>query len=513
MDTSNNSKIAKNTLFLYLRMLISIAVNFYSVRLLWHALGIYDYGIYNVVGGIVMLFSFINSSMVGSSQRYMAYAIGQKDEELLNKTFCLATKVHTILAVIIVILAETIGLWFLNYKMQIPTGRLIAANWVYQCSIFAFVLNVLSVPYNASIVAHEHMKIYGYFGIIEVFLKLFIVLIIVIIPFDRLITYALLVALTSLIMRIAYGVYCRHHFKECIFHNYRDKKLLASMLGFAKWTFIGVMGITIRNQGINLVINLFFNVAVNAANGIANQIINVINGFSSNFTMALNPQIIKRYSYGDISSMMNLVSKGCKYSLMLMSFIVIPLIIVAEPAIKIWLGSVAPYTVGFLQLGLIIALIESVVSPITTAIQATGNIRNFQIYISIIMIICLPVSCLFLNIYHSPYIGMYVMFVSGIIAILIRLYLLHSLIRFSYRHFLSTVFLRPIPSICLSFIICWYLNRFYSDGLIGITLFCLTSLIIISVFNYSIGLTKLEKATVSSKITEYINNKIKINRR
>lgn len=489
-------------------MLVSIVVNLYTVRLLWLALGIDNYGIYNVVGGIVMLFSFINSSMVGSSQRYMAYAIGREDEELLKKTFSIATKVHAILAVIIVILAETIGLWFLNYKMQIPTGRLYAANWVYQCSIFAFILNVISVPYNASIVAHEHMKIYGYFGIIEVILKLIIVLIILVIPFDRLISYSILVALVSLIMRIAYGLYCQHNFKECIYQNYKDKGLLSNMLGFAKWTFIGVMGITIRNQGLNLVINLFFNVAVNAAKGISNQIVNVISGFSSNFTMALNPQIIKRYSNGEIHSMMNLVSKGCKYSLILMSFIVIPLIIVAEPALKIWLDGVAPYTVGFLQLGLIIALIESVVSPITTAIQATGDIRKFQIIISIIMILNLPISCLLLYAYHSPYVVMYVMLATGVVAILIRLYLLHALIEFSYRGFLSTVYLRTIPSIGLSFLICWIISPVYSDNIIGIILFCLTSLIVVSLINYYVGLNRTEQITISSKMRIFITNKI-----
>lgn len=513
MAASDNSRIAKNTLFLYLRMLVSIAVNLYTVRLLWHVLGIDDYGIYNVVGGIVMMFSFVNSAMIGSSQRYMAYAIGREDDELLSKTFSIATKVHFILALIVIILSETAGLWFLNHKMQIPTGRIVAANWVYQCSILAFILNVISVPYNASIVAHERMKIYGYFGIIEVILKLIIVLMVMITPFDRLITYAVLVSLVSIIMRIAYGTYCRFHFKECFYKNYNDSVLLKNMMGFAKWTFIGVMGITFRNQGINLIINLFFNVAVNAAKGISNQIVSVINGFSSNFTMALNPQIIKRYSVGDIDSMMSLVHKGSKFSLILMSFIVIPLIIVAEPVLKIWLGNVAPYTVGFLQLGLIISLVESVVSPITTAIQATGEIRKFQIIISILMILNLPLSWIFLKIYHLPYVVMYIMLATGFIAVGIRLMLLHSLVRFSYRHFISVVFLRSIPAVCISYIVCYLLKGFYNNGIVDIVLFCLSALFVIFAITYSMSLNKSERNIITSKILSYIKHNINIRRR
>lgn len=508
MSQSDNARIAKNTLFLYLRMIVTIAVNLYTVRLLWKVLGVDNYGIYNVVGGIVLLLMFINSAMVGSTQRFMSYAMGKKDAGLLSKTFSIAMKVHVILAAVIVLLAETAGLWFLNTQMNIPAGRMVAANWVFQCSMFAFILNVVSVPYNAAIVAHERMHIYGYFGIVEVLLKLVIVYVVILVSWDKLITYSVLVAVVALVMRVAYGVYCKREFEECTYRGHKDKGLLKEMLGFAKWSFIGVMGISFRDQGMNLILNLIFNVAVNAAKGVAHQIISTINGFSANFTMALTPQIIKRYSVGDIDSMMNLMRKGCKFSLILMSFIVIPLTIVADPILKLWLGDVAPYTAGFLQLGLVIALIESIVTPITTSIQATGDIRKFQILISIIMLLNLPVAWVLLKLIDDPYIVMYVMMVSSVVAICVRLYLLHGLIPFSYRKYAMTVFSRSVPAILLSFGLCWIVKGVFSDDIWGIVLFGVSALVIIAGISFTVGLDRGERRVVIEKGGEILRKKL-----
>lgn len=357
---------------------MSIVVNLYTVRLLWQVLGVDDYGIYNLVGGIVLMFAFLNNAMIASSQRFISFELGRGDSERLRKTFSISVSVHVLLAVLVFVLAETIGLWFLNYKLNIPVGRMSAANWVYQCSVMAFLLNIVSVPYNACIVAHEHMKVYGYFGILDVMLKLGIVLLVARLPGDSLIEYALLILAVSATMRLIYGVYCSRHFEECKFSKFKDRALMREMFSFAGWSFLGNMGFSVRDQGINILLNVFFNVAVNAAKGIANQVGGVINGFASNFTMAVNPQITKRYATGEVESMMNLVYNGCKLSLILMSIVVIPLIVSAPVVLRLWLGEVAPYTVGFLQLVLLLSLIECVVSPITTSIQATGMIRSFR---------------------------------------------------------------------------------------------------------------------------------------
>lgn len=510
LDTkSSNKRIAKNTMFLYMRMFVSIIVNLYTVRVLWQVLGIDDYGIYNVVGGIVLMFAFLNNAMIASSQRFISFELGKGNKERLIKTFSISITVHLILALCVLILAETIGVWFLNEKLNIPSTRMAAANWVYQCSVISFLLNVISVPYNACIVAHEHMKVYGYFGIIDIIIKLFLVLLTAVIPFDHLITYAILILLLSASMRFAYSIYCKTHFEECRFHRSKDKRLMKDMFSFAGWSFIGNMGFSVRDQGINIILNLFFNVAVNAAKGIATQVGTVINGFATNFTMALNPQITKRYASGDIDGMLQLLYNGCKFSLILMSIVVIPLIMSAKTILSFWLGDVAPYTVGFLQLALIISIIDCVVSPITTSLQATGRIKKFQIIISIIMLANLPISWIWLKLDANPYIVMVVSIATSIIALISRLVLLHELINFSYRCFFYKVYSRTIPYLFISSIWAWILFPIFDSNFIGIILYIIFSLIGIGIALYLIALNKSKKKV----FVESIVSRLKILKR
>lgn len=501
---SSNKQIAKNTLFLYMRMLVSIFVNLYTVRVLWNVLGVDNYGIYNVVGGIVMMFAFLNSAMVASSQRFISYELGGGNREKLHKTFSISLTIHFLLAICILVLAETVGLWFLNEKMNIPEGRMTAANWVYQCSVATFILTVISVPYNACIVAHEHMKVYGYFGILEVILKLVIVLIVALLPFDNLIVYAILVMCVAITMRLIYGIYCTRHFEECHFHKFKDKYLMKDMFSFAGWSFLGNMGFAVRDQGINIILNLFFGVAVNAAKGIASQVGGVINGFANSFTMAVNPQITKRFAAGEIESMINLMMTGCKYSLLLMGMLVVPVIFCAETLLKLWIGDVAPYTVGFLQLTLLIALIDCVVSPITTSIQATGKIKIFQIIISVIMIFNLPLAWLGLKIELNPYLVMVVSIFTSSIALASRLRILHGLILFSFRRFLVTVYLRSLPVIILSSMVAYYMYNICAHNLGGMLIyaaFIVGTYIILIIF---LGLTKRERRKVGEVISHRI---------
>ena len=465
--SSSNRQIAKNTMFLYLRMFVSIIVNLYTVRLLWQVLGIDNYGIYNLVGGIVLMFAFLNNAMIASSQRFISFAMGKNDLTSLQKAFSISLTVHLILAIIVLVLAETIGLWFLNTRLNIPNGRITAANCVYQCSIISFLLTIISVPYNACIVAHEHMKIYGYFGILDVFLKLGIVLIVAVSPFDTLVFYSILVLCLSTFMRYIYTVYCRRHFAECKYRKFNDSNLMKEMFSFAGWSFIGNMGFSVRDQGMNIILNMFFNVAVNAAKGIANQVGTVINGFASNFTMAINPQLTKRYASGNINDMIQLMINGCKFSLLLMSIIVIPLIFSAHTLLSLWLGKIAPYTIGFLQLVLLMSLIECVVSPITTSLQATGKIRKFQIVISIIMIANLPLAWLWLKLEENPYIVMFVALITSVIGLVARLILLHEMIPFAYGRFFTKVYGRTIPFILLIGIIAWYVYPLFRKDVIG----------------------------------------------
>lgn len=507
MPSADNKLIAKNTLFLYVRMFLTILVNLYAVRVIWQVLGVDDYGIYNIVGGIVTMFAFINVAMVTSSQRFISFELGSGNKERLKKVFSISMTVHTLIAILIWILAETIGLWFLNAKLNIPADRMIAANWVYQCSIIAFIINIVSVPYNACIVAHEHMKVFGYFGILEVILKLAIVFLLIIIPFDKLISYAILIVCVSAVMRLVYWYYCKQHFEECNYRFVHDGKLMKEMFSFAGWSFIGNLGFTVRDQGLNIILNLFFNVAVNAAKGIAGQIGITINGFASNFQMALNPQITKRYASCDYEGMMELVFAGCKYSVLLMTLIVVPLIVAAEPILTLWLGEVAPYTVGFLQLTLCLVLLESIVNPVTTALQATGKIRNFQIIISVIMLMNLPIAWIWLNFDSNPYLIMVVSIIMSVIGIFARLILLHYLVSYSYRKYFFDVILKIIPVVAISFIFSLCTYPVFPQKILYLILWGIVSCTITFAVTYIFALKKSEKELVKGFILRKLAKK------
>ena len=394
---ANNKRIAKNTLLLYIRMFLIIIVGLYTSRIVLNTLGVTDYGIYNVVGGIVSMLAFLNSAMVAASQRFISFELGIGNLEKLKKVFCTSVSIHIALAVIILLIAESIGLWFVNTHLNIPLERMTAANWVYQCSILTLILTVVSVPYNSCIVAHEHMKAFAYVSIVEAVLKLLIVYILLVENVDKLILYAILVASVALIVRIIYGIYCKRHFEECSYRFVFDRKLFKEMFAFAGWSVIGNLGFSFKDQGSNIILNLFFGTAVNAARGIAMQVNGILSNFSNNFTMALNPQITKQYAAGDVESSMKLVYAGCRYSFYLLLLITIPVMINREYLLKLWLGNVPEYTSQFLMLVLISTLINVMASPIVTALQATGRIKVFQITICIIMLSELPLAYLILK--------------------------------------------------------------------------------------------------------------------
>ncbi len=501
----SNKQIAINTLFLYGRMIVLMGVNLYTVRLLWNLLGVDNYGIYNVVGGIVLMFTFLKNTMVATSQRFISFELGRGDADRLRRTFSMSVTVHFLLAMAVLVLAETVGLWFLNARMNIPDGRMTAANWVYQCSIFSFIFTIISVPYNAAMVAHEHMKIYGYMGIMEGVLKLLIVLFTYLLPWDRLIVYTVLVLLVSIALRITYTIYCKRHFEECTYRRVHDRHMMHDMFSFAGWSFLGSLGMSVRDQGLNIVLNLFFNVAINAAKGIANQVGTTINGFASNFTMALNPQITKRYAAGDTESMMALVYNGCKLSLILMSIVVVPLIFAADTALRIWLGHVAPYTVGFLQLVLILSLVDCVVSPITTSLQATGKIRKFQIIICAVMVANIPLAWIWLKLDLNPYVVMFVSILTSVVTLISRLLLLRELVRFFLRRFFVRVYARTVPYLVVTIASGWGLIQFFPENIYGLAAYLIVMMIAVAACIYLIALNNNERQLVTSQIRKKLH--------
>ena len=506
----DNKKVAKNTLFLYLRMLFSVAVSLFTVRIVWRELGIEDYGIYNVVAGVVMMFQFLNSAMVGSTQRFLAYAIGKRDSEGVRQTFTTSVKVHYQLAFVIFILAETIGLWFLCTAINIPEGRVFASHCVYQASVISFVLMVVSVPYNAAIVAYEDMKVFGLYGILEVVLKFLAAVALMIIAFDRLIAYASFLLVISIVMRLIYVRYCRNHFPDCKYDRSVRATGSRDMFSFAGWTMLGSFGVSGREQGLNIILNMFFNVAYNAAKGIANQVSGVIMGFTYNFQMSMFPQITKRYASGEIPSMLRLVFAGCQISYFLLLIVSVPLMFRAEYVLSLWLGEgVSKEMVIFLDFMLLALLVDCMKGPVAAALQATGDVKAFQIMVFVILISALPMAWIWLELDNNPYSVIYVTVITNLIAIVGRFYLLHRQIGFHGQgKELIEISLRIVCSSTVYFAAAYIINPYISFSFMGLVAFSLLMLLIGLVVIFAIGFTNSVRAHVFSLILSRLKFKM-----
>ena len=396
-DTSfNNRKIAKNTLLLYFRMLLTMAVSLYTSRIILNTLGVEDFGIYNVVGGVVAMFSIISGSLSAAISRFITYELGREGYDRLKVIFSSAVTIQVILAFLICILAEVGGVWFLNTQMNIPVERVVAANWVLQCSIFTFMINLISIPYNAAIIAHERMKAFAYVSILEVVLKLLVAFALYIVIFDKLKVYAVLLLIVALIIRFVYAYYCKRHFKECTYRFIYDKEVLREMAGFAGWNLIGSSAGVLKDQGVNIVINLFCGTTVNAARGIAVQVNNATQSFVRNFMTALNPQITKSYASSDSEYLMKLLYKGSRLSFYMLLLLSLPIIIETDCILSVWLKVVPEHTVNFVRLILVLAMCESISLPLITVMLATGKIRNYSIIVGGLNMMNFPFSYLLL---------------------------------------------------------------------------------------------------------------------
>lgn len=499
MSHNTNKRIAQNTLFLYFRTLVILLVSLYTSRVVLNVLGIDDYGIYNVVGGIVLMFQFLNVGMIDVSQRFLTYELGKNDGQQLQKVFSTSLIIHLIIIFFLFILAETVGLWFLNHKMNIPTSRIIAANWVFQFSILTFIIKIFSVPYNASIVAHEHMKVYAYVSILEVILQLAIVFLLKDSASDKLILYAILMSFVTLLVSIMYTLYCKKYFKECKFRNDIDKQLLHKMLSFAGWSFLGNIGYSLKMQGINILINLFFGPAVNAARGVAYQVNAGIYNFVSNFQIAMKPQITKRYAMGDTNSMMVLVHNSSRYSFFLLLYLTLPVLIKTPYILHLWLGIVPEYTVMFLRLVLIVTLINSITGPVATAIQAKGKIKLFQTIILVITLLDIPISYIVLKSGYPPYTVMYISILTELIALIARIWILNALIPMHISNFIIEVIGRSLLVFILAAIIPTGLSQYIPDTFTGFILICIITVSSTTIVLLTVGLKTAERSLIYKK--------------
>lgn len=506
LESSNTKKIARNTMLLYLRMAVNVIIGLYTSRLVLHILGVENYGIYNVVGGVVYMLAFLNSAMAAATQRFLSFELGKGNLENLKKVFATSVIVHLIIAGIIFIVAETIGLWFLNTHMNIAESRMNAANWVYQCSILTFILTIVSVPYNACIISHERMGVFTYISILEMSLKLLTVFLLQMLYGDKLIIYAILILVIAFVIRIIYGIYCKKQFQECTYHFVYDRKLFANMFSFAGWSVIGNLGITLKDNGSNIILNLFWGTILNGARGIAMQVTGIINNFSANFIMALVPQVTKQYAAGNIETSMKLVYGGCKFSFYLLAMVAIPVMINIDYILQLWLVNVPAYTSDFLFLALIVSMIHSMATPLVAALQATGHIRNFQITICIIMACELPLVYAVFSMGYLPYYMMIPSIMVTCVALFARFCLLKRLIpQYSLGSFTFMV-LRCYAIVTLCYLVSSQIKDLYPSSFFYFVLTSFLSFVITLLGIIIGGLSKDERNFICARIKARIKN-------
>lgn len=503
--SENNKRIAKNTLFLYIRMLLIMGVSLYTVRVILDILGVIDYGIYNVVGGVVTLFSFINSTLATSSQRYFSIELARDDIKALHRIFCLNVTVFAIIILGIIFIAETVGLWFLNTQMTIPENRLFAANIVYQISILTFGLQMFSIPYNALIVAHEQMSAFAYIGIVEVVLKLLVVFVLTIFGMDKLILYGILMLVVALLITSVYRMYCRTHFIESKFHFYWNRKEVVELMSFSGWHFGGTMAVVVRGQGINLLINLFFNPAINAARAIAFQIDAAVGQLSNNFFVAVKPQIYKLYSKGELNELHKLIFRSTIMCFFLVSLLVFPVITNTSFILHIWLNTVPSYTVIFTQLILVNSLIDSTSGPTIASALATGKIKKYELIVTSLITLNLPISYLVLKLGGRAEITVAVSIVLSIITVLARALLLKNMIEFPVDKYVK-LFIRLVLASAISYCVLQYVFVNIEEGWSKLILMIFFSTFLLLLSYYLLIINRVERVYVF----QFIKNKIRL---
>lgn len=447
--SEDNKRIVKNTMLLYVRMGVMMIVSFFTARITLEALGVADYGINNVVGSLVSMFSLISSSLSSSVSRFITFGLGKGDKKELNTIFSTSVNIHIILAIIVVIAIETIGIWFLNNKMVIPAERLTAAHWVLQSSTLMFAIGLLSVPYNAAIIAHEKMGVYAYLTLFDVFSRLGIIFAIKYYGGDKLILLAIISIIPALIKQLYYWHYSKKHFEECTYHKVWDKRVFKEMFGFAGWNFFGNGAYILNTQGVNMLINIFFGVTLNAARGIAVQVTSIIEQFTGNFTAAINPQITKSCASGDNEHLYFLIEKSSKFNFFLMLILVAPIILECKTILELWLGKVPDYTVNFVVLSLIRALTIIISNSLLTAILATGKIKQYQTIVIFTTIWVIILTYFAFDIGLPPETTYIIHICIYAILVIIRIVYAKKLVGIDCTSFIKNVILRCLYVLCL----------------------------------------------------------------
>lgn len=497
---SNSTRIAKNTIALYFRQILIMLVSLYTVRVVLATLGAEDYGIYNVVAGVVTMFGFLSGAMATASQRYFSFDLGKGDTEHLKTTFSVTFQIYLLIIAVVVFIAETFGLWFVNHKLVIPAGRMTAANWIYQAAIVSFVLTLVTTPYMACIIAHENMKVYAYVSIVEAVMKLGIVFLLKVLPFDKLSLYGVLLAAVAFINTGIYRLYCHKHFEECRLYFVKNGKLFREIVGYSGWNLFGSVVGVFKNQMTNILLNLFFTPIVNAARAVASQVNSAVTSFSQNFSTAVRPQIIKSYASDKKDECISLVFYGCKITFFLMYIFSFPLILEMDFILELWLKNPPELAVIFTQLALIDAVIDSISYPIMTLAQATGKIKLYQGVVGGILLLNLPVSYVALKLGAPAFSVMVIAIGITFLAFIVRLLIVKHLTEFSLRAFVLQVVL-PVAAVSVcSAVVPVFLKMIVKNAIAEFFAVVFSSVIFCGVFILFFGLKKSERNVLVLKI-------------
>lgn len=507
--TPSNSRLMKNTFLLYFRMALMMCINLYTSRVVLHTLGVEDYGIFNVVGGVIVMFSFISDGMMASTQRFLTFELGNGNKERLHAIFITSLHIHILLAIITIAIGETVGLWFVLEKMVIPPERLVAALWCYHLSILTIVLTILYYPYMSAIVAHEKMSSFAYIAILDAVLRLLLVYLLLVFDYDRLIFYAILYASEKILIRMVYNFYCIRHFEECKYKWIFQKSLFKEMGSFAGWSMGGHIAYAGYNQGLNLLLNLFFGPVVNAARAVAVQVQSVISQFAINFQMAINPQITKTYASGQLDEMHQLVFRGTRLTFCLMLILCLPLIAETPMVLGIWLQEVPDGSVIFLRILLVILVVQQCQSPLATSMAATGKVKKYELVVSGLMLTILPISYMVLKMGGQPwsvfavYLGILILSYAAVFHIVLPMIKLNLLDYFKHA-------VRPCAIVLLLSLIIPALLKLQPERSLLISFVTIAATFVSTgFFCYKIGLDEELRNLINEKVVKIIKLRAK----
>lgn len=504
---ANKKKIAKNTVMLYFRQILILLVSLYSVRVVLNTLGAMDYGIYNVVAGVVTMFTFLSTSMAAASQRFFSFSLGQNDIEGLKKIFCITLEIYLILIAIVVLFAETIGLWFVNNKLVIPAERMNAARWVYHFAIIAFIINLFSAPFMALIISHEDMSIYAYVSIIEALLKLAVVFLLGVFRIDKLILYGLLLCAVTSAVTLLYYLHCKIKYKESSFRFVWDKKLFSEIASFSGWCLFGSTAGIFKNQITNILLNIYFGPVVNAARSIALNVSNAVTSFASNFNMAVRPQIIKSYSAGDKKDTFALVYQSTKLSYFLLWVFMCPLFLEMNYVLTLWLKNVPDMTVIFTRLILIEVLFDSISYPMQSLSQASGKMKLYQSIVGGVLLLNLPFSYFVLKLGGNAYAVQFVAIAIAVIALALRIAINRILTGLACLDFINKSILPCVFVSAFSCALPFFIYKTMAEGFVRLAFVVISSTVSLIVFALLLGLSKAEKNYAFNLISNKLRKK------